>query len=80
MGCGSWGRWTVLEERWRIIGKDVEKMKFVLEFISCGGCFNPEQQQKSLGVHRNWSQTFRREKGKLRKNYPESLGFNKRCH
>lgn len=42
-GWGSWGRWAVLEERGRMVGKDVVKANFLLEFVSCGGNFNPEQ-------------------------------------
>ena len=51
-GWGSWGRWAVLEER-RMIGKDVGKANFVLEFISRRGRFNSEQYLMALWVHRN---------------------------
>lgn len=33
----------MLEERRRMVGKDVVKANFLLEFVSCGGNFNPEQ-------------------------------------
>lgn len=66
----------MLAERWGMVGKDVEKAKVLLEFVSCGGNLNPERHLKALGVHRNCFQTLRREMGKFHKNYPESLDFN----
>lgn len=51
----------MLEERWGMVGKDVEKAKFLPEFVSCGGNLNPEQHLKALGVHKKCFQTFRRE-------------------
>lgn len=66
----------MLAERWGMVGKDVEKAKFLPEFVSCGGNLNLEQHLKALGVHKSCFQTLRREMGKFHKNCPESLDFN----
>lgn len=67
-GWGSWGRQAVGEERRKMVGKDVKKARFVLEFVSCGGLFIPEKYPEASGVCRICSQTFRRERGELHKN------------